>query len=126
MIFITHIIECHKNYAVTKSFRNDFPKIQDKTLKTAGFGEIYVKTTVDGKTRTSCMTDQNGPEPGNFRPCQFYEVGANIYINIPWTFRKTTKSIVLHVLLKIFRVLNLPVHMCHVWGEQKHCASCQM
>ena len=84
MIFITHIIECHKNYTVTNFFRNDFPKIQDKTLKTAGFGEVYVKTTVDGKTRTSCMTDQNGPEPGNFRPCQFYEVGANIYINIPF------------------------------------------
>ena len=48
--------------------------MQTQNLKTAGWGHTYSETTLDGKILTSCMTDQNGPKPNNFRPCKFDEV----------------------------------------------------
>ena len=45
--------------------------LQHKNLKTVGWGEIYDETKVGDNYLTSCMTDQNGPPPFNFRPCIF-------------------------------------------------------
>ena len=52
-------------------FRKDFSRIRKGMLKTAGLGYAYQFTHVEGKALTSCMTDQNGPKPYNFRPCKF-------------------------------------------------------
>ena len=41
-------------------------------LQFAGWGKIYEeRATSNGKILTSCMTDHNGPQPYNFRPCAF-------------------------------------------------------
>ena len=42
-----------------------------KNLKTVGWGLIYDETKVGDNYLTSCMTDQNGPPPFNYRPCIF-------------------------------------------------------
>ena len=94
-----------------KNFRNAFPKTQGKDLKAAGVGIIYEAKTVKGKTLTSCMTDQNGPKPGNFRPCQFYEVGAIIQTNMPQTFTRSKKIVPLTLLSNDLRKIHIWLHI---------------
>ena len=69
-------------YSLKTVERNEFGKLEGEILKTAGWGKIYDEVTKNGKTLTSCMTDQNGPQPNNFHPCVVTEVIRSVILLI--------------------------------------------
>ena len=56
----------------------DIQKMKHLKFKFASWGAVSEELEKDGKIKTNCMTDHNGPSASNYKECVLDEVNISI------------------------------------------------